>query len=185
MADLESSVSSAADKFARWAYLLLNHSPFAELRRLSPELREDIIEEIIIHCVRDDCRILKKYHKTSSSFLSWFFTVARNKAIDILRKPAYRQESTETEAPDPSITAEERSELKNLVEKVWNYVSKLREKCQLLLKLAAEEYTPMEMTIAMGLPPSRNKQVADDLRYCRRQLIDLLVQNDVIIDEVL
>ena len=53
-------------------------------------------------------------------------------------------------------------------------VEELGRRCQLLLQMAADGFTPKQMATALRLSPDQNKKITDDLRYCRRQLVDRL-----------
>jgi len=172
--DLGRTPKKLSDVFARWAYAVLSRSPFAELRSLDDDRRVDIIEEVIIHFVSNQCRVLKKYSPQGGKFLSWFYCVARNKALDLLRSRAYQPSGVPLENGDRAGAVLGAEKDIHLMKLVWECIGQLREKCQVLLKLASEEYTPKEMTVALGLKSTDNQKVADDLRYCRKQLMALL-----------
>ena len=64
-------------------------------------------------------------------------------------------------------------------------ISRLDEKCRLLLEMAADELSIKEMVRLLRLSPDQNKKVSDDLRYCRKKLKKLLGEGGIDIEAIL
>lgn len=147
--------------------------------------RQDAVEEVIIHCVADDCRVLKACKESGAGFTGWFYRVAKNKTLDFIRSKRFRPtaddelEKVANLSGGMPATQEKAHEQMKIVEIVWKRLSELGEKCQMLIRLAAEEYSPQEMTMALGLPDTANRKVSDDLRYCRKKLKELLAKDGI------
>ena len=146
--------------------------------------KEDIIEEIIVHCIDDNCKVLKKYKPQGGSFTGWFFRVSKNKIFDFLRRPENKYIKVEFEDYMLDENVQNDDNQNDLVDIVWSSIKNLKEKCQILLKLAADEYTPLEMTVILGIEKNFNQKVADDLRYCRKKLKELLIIEGVSMSEL-
>lgn len=194
--ELESNASQAAREFVDYAYRTLTVRPPRVLRDLTSEERDDVIQEIIIHFIQDDCRVLKSYRNTGHPFTSWFLTVASNRAWDYFRKGTARAGQTisgdsaegeegilglqATSTPSPEdVTAQRRA-----LDAVRRLLGRLGRKCQILLRAAAEEYTPQEMLVLTGLNEKTNKQVSDDLRACRKRLLALLEAEGIVLEKL-
>lgn len=182
----ERDPDAATRAFAEFAYKLLESRPPKALRDLTPEQRQDAIQDIILHFIQDNCRILRSYRNTGHAFSAWFLTVANNRTWDMFRKTSTESKKTvsgeaagdqggliEFAATDDA-SPEALSKQRRVLDAVRKCLKQLGTKCQILLQAAAEEYTPQEMMILGGLQGMTNKQISDDLRACRKRLLLLL-----------
>jgi hypothetical protein len=64
--------------------LFLSHPP-AIFLRFPRAVREDLIEQVIEKCCKDNFRNLRKYTDRGRPFAFWLYRVARNEAISYLR----------------------------------------------------------------------------------------------------
>jgi RNA polymerase sigma factor (sigma-70 family) len=173
--------------FYTFAVALLSRKPPRPLLSIRPEDRQDIIHDIVYHCVKDDFRVLRRYVPKGRSFAAWLYVVAHNKSLDLISakgQPAvtlsiHQKEdgrALEQVLSDPGNTHDRQAELSEIVGIVVKAIGRLDEHCQLLLEMAADEFTPKEIVKVLGLAPEQNKKVSDDLRYCRNKLKRLLVE---------
>ena len=192
---LDSEPQRAFDQFYRYAYRELTDMPPRPMRALSIENQQDLLEDIILHCVNNDFRILRQYRNVGKSFACWLYKIAHNKALkyliilkkkwpappepenpgdkDLIEKLTYHIENQQ----------EKRYEFKEILSKVRESIKKIDNRCRLLLEMASDEYTPREMVMVLGLPKDKNVKVSNDLRYCRKKLEDLLYVRGVIIED--
>jgi RNA polymerase sigma factor (sigma-70 family) len=193
---LAENPDKAFREFYTFAYRLLKLKPPREMYRLSETDAEDVTHEVILHCVRDDFRVLKQYQYKGKPFVAWLYIVAQNKCLDFLRKRKTASDYvssgsiTEEIALDQSSSAadiiiEKQTDLKVALGITKKCLSKLGQYCQLLLQLAADEYMPREMVLILGWSDDKNKKVSDDLRDCRRRLRKLIVQSGINLESVL
>ena len=83
LGDLDRSPDRAAESLCRFALKLLTVSPPGALRTVPYDERDDVVQELILHFLRDDFRVLRSYRNTRHSFAGWFSVVARNLVFDI------------------------------------------------------------------------------------------------------
>jgi RNA polymerase sigma factor (sigma-70 family) len=187
---LDKSPDEAFREFYSFAQRLLKVKPPRTLQGLSDAAAHDAIQEIILHCVEDDFRVLRKYRDRGRPFSAWFYMLAHNKSLDILRKKNREDsilsgpaDSTDSGSghirPNPDISPEQRTRLRSAIDIVRKCMSMLGEYCRLLLQLAADEYTPREMVLVLGLPRDKAKKISDDLRECRKRLRRLTVEQGI------
>ncbi len=176
---LDTDPVRAAECFYRFALRYFDVVQPKYLSFFDQDERPDVKHEICLHCIKDGFRVLRLYHRTSSEFAAWFHVIAHNKAIDILksqnRRPKFSQSPIDSHdssgdfanpAPGPDRNAENREQLR-LVNKV---IVGMNRYCQLLLRLAGDEFTPMEITRILRWPAQKSKKVATDVSYCREAL---------------
>ncbi|MCX5753166.1 MAG: sigma-70 family RNA polymerase sigma factor [Candidatus Krumholzibacteria bacterium] len=182
---LDSDPAAAFDGFYRFAVKSLTDMPPRLMRTMNRDDFEDLLHEIIYHCVKDNYRVLRQYVAKGHSFAAWLYTVAHNKCLDIQRKPMIDCEPIDRDKNGKSLAnvladkksrGEDRAELVEILEATKRAMAQMDERCRLLLALAAEEYKPEEMVLVLRMPPGQNKKVSDDLRYCREKLKKLLTQ---------
>ncbi len=182
---LDGNSARAFRDFYNFAWRLLTLSPPRALRDLSPQDREDVISEIILHCLKDDARVLRTYSNHGRPFARWLLVVAQCKAVDCIRRlrppqagdaPAkdYEQPVAD-DAPSPEAVAIAR---KNL-ERVYRSIREMEPNCQLLLLGSAAGYRPRELACLLGWPATWGKKASDSLRYCRSRLKALLEREGV------
>jgi DNA-directed RNA polymerase specialized sigma24 family protein len=180
----------AAAEFYLFAARLLKASPPKPMRGLSPEDQEDMIQEIVIHCIKDNFRVLRTYKDRGKPFAGWLYVIGYNKTMDSLRSPN-RESSFDNESGDsPQILSEKAEtealfgmEHKEACSVVLNCLKRIDEKCRLLIKLAAQEYLPREIEILLGEAAGGAKKIANDLAYCRKKLAKLLSEKGLDIAE--
>jgi len=175
---LESDPKGALDGFYRLACNSIGSVPPRPVRGLSKQDFEDFFHDFVGVCCEKRFRKLRKYANRGRPFAGWLYVVAHNYALDWIAKTGRPREvpgDYESEVnPDTGLST--------LVDTVREAMRTLSEKCRLLLKLAAEEYTPKEMALAMGWSASDNAKASDDLRFCRRKLREVLTQSGVDVD---
>ena len=191
---LDRDPDRAFESFYSFARRVLSVCPPSAFRSVPIDRREDLVHEIILHCCRNDFRVLRSYQKKGRPFAAWFQTLARNKALDSFR--------VKTETPFPNAAGEDgppsieeilpdRQQLpdrviarKTLLEIVGECVGEMGENCRLLLAGSAEGLKPRELTALLGWPDSDNKKASDALRECRRQLKRRIRERGVDLQEI-
>lgn len=173
----------AAASFHEFAWKMLLSSPPPAFRSLSNEERHDLIADLVLRCVREDFKLLRKYKDEGRPFAGWLATVANFSAIDYLRKrqrERRRHRSLDQEDPDgrslvetlaaPDPSTDSHIEAGQRLEKVRECMENMSERCQVLLQGAADGLKPRELTVLLGWPRDANKKIADAVRECRRTL---------------
>lgn len=167
----------------RYVVSLLRTSPPRPLMSMTDEEREEFSEEFLFGLADNEFAVVRKYRDTGHSFAAWAYTSARNAAISYLRRRGRdRDPYGDSDPPpdDPDPTDEDRiAELRDITVRVKRALEHVGEFCQLLLKLASEELTLIEMTMMLGLPRDQNKDLWSQLRQCRRKLKKLLAKEGV------
>lgn len=182
---MDSNPDRAFADFYRFAVTLLSRKPPRPLLSVKPEDRQDIIHDIVYHCVKDDFRVLRRYVPRGRSFAAWLYVVAHNRSLDLILAGGqaamtvsmHEQEdgtALEHVLSDPANSHDKTVEFSEIVGFVTRAIGQIDEHCRLLLEMAADEFTPKEMVRVLGLAPGQNKKVSDDLRYCRNKLKRLL-----------
>ena len=178
---LDSDPDRAFDGFYRFAFRALTALAPRPMRSLGPEDRQDLIHEIIYHCVKDDFRVLRRYTDQGKPFAAWLYATSYHKSLDYLRHTDSQPETVsihrgpdgkglENVLSDPVGANGERLEFAEILAIVRRSMERLGEHCRLLLEMAADEFTPKEMVRVLGLRAKDNKKISDDLRYCREKL---------------
>jgi RNA polymerase sigma factor (sigma-70 family) len=187
---MDSDPDRAFADFYRFAVTLLSRKPPRPLMSANPEDRQDIIHDIVYHCVKEDFRVLRRYTPRGRSFAAWLYVVAHNKSLDLI-SVAGRQPMTvsmheqndgralEQVLAGPGGGQDRQAEFSDIIGLVVKAIAHLDEHCRLLLEMAADEFTPKEMVSVLGLAPEQNKKVSDDLRYCRGKLKRLLSETGI------
>jgi len=179
--------------FYQFARKLLTVCPPRALRMVPYQQRDDIIHDIMLHCCRDDFRVLRRYQDHGKPFAAWFMLVARNKIVDLLRNerlgtPVSLAEEDE-ENPgvillDNTPAADQQADRKKILACVQDVLQQMSNKCRILIQAVAEGHRPREMTRLLGWPTDWNKKVSDDLRECRQRLRTLLERSGMDIEEL-
>ena len=188
---LDADSSRAFEEFYLFARRLLHTAPPPILLDVPVDAREDLVHDIILHCCREDFRVLRQYRNRGKPFSGWFVFVAHNKIKERLRtrkgKEWLRPESAEgakemrAATPSPARTAAGR----DLLRIVQLHVSELGQVCRLLLFGAAEGRPPRELVHLLGWPDDWNKKASDTLRDCRRRLRQRLIDGGIDPEEIL
>ena len=192
---MDSDPNSAADLFCRFAMSLLETKPPRIFRSLSVDEQSDLTTDIVIHCIDMNFRILRKYEDKGSPFAAWFYFIARNKAIDYIRRKDADVDvvvaNPETGFDPLEITEDRRAyhaasdEVKEMLDEIDKCWMEMSEKCRLLLKLAAREYKAQEMAELLRKPKDMATKIANDLGYCRKKLTNLLSEKGLAPEEFL
>ena len=187
---LDKNPDKAFREFYSFTYKLLKVKPPKGMQGMSEMESEDLIHEIVLHCVTDDFKVLHQYLDRGKPFAAWLYVLAHNMCLDYLRKRKrdivpvsedrhpYNPNLNRSRAELDS-TPEKRARLKGVIDTVGRCISKLGEYCQLLLQLAADEYSPREIVQVLRLPADENKKISDDLRGCRKRLKKLFAEEGV------
>jgi RNA polymerase sigma factor (sigma-70 family) len=140
--------------------------------------------------VKDKFHALRQYKNKGKPFAGWFYILAHNKIKDYIRKkvrkpkvisnnPDNQTDDILETLPNPSPDSEIIADLSELLSITREALMKLSTYCQLLLQMAADEFTPREMVVVLRLAKDQNKKVSDDLRECRRKLIQVLANEGI------
>jgi len=164
--------------FCEFAYRMLQVSPPRFFARIQPDRRQDVIQEVLLHCLRDGCRVLRRYRPQGKPFAAWFITVASNKAKDLVLSSLRREEPIDDvnpiELPNPGPSRSDPL----LRERLLRCLNAMGEKCRTLLTLLLDDLKPAEVAVSaaqlLGYEDYSNRQASDDLRYCRGRLAKLL-----------
>lgn len=176
---ISSNPERAFEQFYRFARRMLTVCPPSVMWQVAPSNREDQIHDIVLHCCRDDFRVLRRYQNRGKPFAAWFMFVARNKILDHLRSkgnaPKVSLAEEDAENPgivleDPSPLADEQVERRQIIEQVLAALQSLSDQCRILIQGAAEGYRPRELTQLLGWSADQNKKASDALRECRKKL---------------
>jgi len=180
---LDSDPEQGFAEFYRLARALLTVSPPRVMWQVPADKREDQIHDIILHCCRDDFRVLRRYQDRGKAFAAWFMLVARNKILDHLRSKDSDSgvPLAEEDSENPGVVlrdgtplADAQTEQRQIIELVREALQMMSDKCRILIEGAAEGYRPRELTKLLGWPADQNKKASDDLRECRKRLRRLL-----------
>ena len=165
-----------------FAWKLFETRPPSILRGLDRSDRQDRIADLVYSCARDGFRKLRTYRNAGRPFSGWLTTVLVNQVLDGLRSRRPSEELTESLGgpdEDPPVI------LSNwLQERLKRCFDRMSERCQLYLACLADGLRPREIAELLQLPPSDNKSISDDLRYCLRRLREMLLQEGVNPEEV-
>ncbi len=183
---LDANPEKAWEELYVYAWRLVQLRPPAIFRSLSEEDQADLFQKLLFDLREDDFRRLRSYENKGRAFASWFWTVLRNRTRDCMKYEQHRRhedlsellEALESSEPDPEVQAE----LAELLRQVEVALEHLSPQCQLLLKAAAEGYTPQELQILLGAGPSENKKLSDQVRYCRRKLTEQLERTGISVE---
>jgi RNA polymerase sigma factor (sigma-70 family) len=190
------TIDDASEKSAAEFYLfsakLLHTVPPKLFRGLNKEDQQDLIQEIVIHCIKNNFRVLRTYQNKGKPFAAWFYIIVHNKIVDFLRRRGQElpyqvdlADMPEFVSENPGIEALFNVEHSEALEVVRMCLNEIGTKCRLLLKLAAKEFRPREMARILGLSPEQAKNVANDLAHCRKKLANLLWEKGVKIEDYL
>lgn len=189
---LDRDQQCAAEQFTRWALRMLAVSPPRKLYAIPEDARLDLIQEIILHCIDNNLRVLRQYRDNGRPFAAWFYFIARNKIVDHLRRQnsVIRTLSSQAvvdkrHAYNPVKKDETIPEIINTLRITNKCIAQLGQRCRLLLRLASDELLPREMARVLRMSKDKGKKISNDLNYCRRKLAELLKSKGVSLDEIL
>ncbi len=184
---LDSHPEKGLEEFYLFVARLLRTSPPRLMNSLSEEDKEDLIQNIVIHCIQDNFRVLRTYKNEGNAFAAWLYFIARNKIIDFLRKSGREAKPKISSNPgalrQSNVTSGNREDFGDAVYVVRKCLEKMDEYCRVLLKMAADEFLPREMVMILGWPAEKAKKVSNDLGYCRKKLSKILSENGLKIED--
>jgi DNA-directed RNA polymerase specialized sigma24 family protein len=181
---LDSDPRRAQAAFADFGYRLLRVFPPRIFAGLTPEQREEAVQEVLVHCIANDCRVLRLYKPSGKPFAAWLLFVTSNKVRDLFFRRKRKDDVSLDPEMEARIAAPDEPPGDLLREGiVRRELGALGEKCRLLLSFFAEGLAPREMAELagrlLGSGDYTNKQAGDDLAYCRRLLRRRLEQAGV------
>lgn len=176
---LDSDRDRAIAEFGRFTETLFREAPPPNYLSIPPDDREDVVSEVVIHCIENDCARLRKYRpQPGSLFAGWLATVAYRKILDLIKHEKKRKSQSSPEendnrpsrGPNPEQLAISR-ELENIF---LAALRRLGRECRLLLRLRRLEFTNREIVRLLRLPSGRNKSIGNQIIECRKKLARLL-----------
>lgn len=182
---IDSDPKGCAIGFFIYARSLFQARPPRLTKSLDRLTVDDLVMEVVQHCITDDFKVLRQYEPIGRPFAVWLYMVFANKALDLLRSRKYNPQIGQSvdEKGEP-IEQIDRSRLpgnrpstqsgQDSVRIVSELLSQLDEECRVLLRFAAEEYRPREISLVMGQGSQDAKRLSDRLGYCRRKLLKML-----------
>ena len=196
--ELDTHPQRAAEAFYRFTFRLIQVAPPRVLNQLDQGDRDDLVQDVVVYCIRDDFRVLRTYKDVGKPFAAWLFFMIRNRVLDRLKSRSRKDRTIVRDRSESSPEGLERSDAEvprgadssdrasftEVLGVVRRLMQSLDEHCRLLLRMAGDELTPREMTRLLGWPPERSKKVSDDLRYCRKKLFSLLAEKGIDPQEV-
>jgi DNA-directed RNA polymerase specialized sigma24 family protein len=173
---IEREPQTAFEQFSEFAIALLRTRPPRIFGDLSRADREDMIHEIILHCRKDDFRVLRQYRDRGFPFSTWFQRTAHNKVIDFIRsRPAQGDPNIEEQTDtDRGPSVEMQPDVEALIDSTLSALSEMKIECRLLILAGGLEFSPLQMTRLLGWQRTQNKKASDMARDCRRRLKQLL-----------
>jgi DNA-directed RNA polymerase specialized sigma24 family protein len=181
---IDSDPDTARAQIGYFILKRLKDTPPSIIRAFDEKDYPGLYNEVFLHCVNNDFKIIRKYINNGKPFAGWLHCVAYNKLYDIAKQEGLIKEkkfvfldetgnpghNVRTTPDDPSKVAE----LNELISIVRNAISQLGRDCRLLLEMASDEFNIGEMLTILRQPQSKNKWLSDKLRYCRNKLRKLL-----------
>ncbi len=181
---LDSSPAEAWEGFYAYAWRLVQLQPPRPLRSLPEEEREDLLADIIQDFQESNFRLLRTYENEGKPFSAWFWRTLWNRAVDRLKYLKRRRHEGLDDGYQATGTLPDRlAEARDMLDHVRSALTRLSPQCQLVLQAAAEGYTSRELQVLLQLPRDENKKLSDQLRYCRRRLVDELAQLGIEVTE--
>lgn len=184
LTELDGNPKQAAERFYDFLSRLLTAVPPSSYTSSCAETRNDLKMQITLHCIRDSFRVLRTYKPLRRPFAVWLRQVATNQIADYYRS-RYNSGSDQmphVEMEDITYSRKDNSHRvadRDILAMVTKCLSGMDGYCQLLLQMAADEFHPREMAVALRWPHHRTKKISDDLRYCRHKLVVLLHEQGI------
>jgi DNA-directed RNA polymerase specialized sigma24 family protein len=161
---------------------IMEACPPRNLRLFHGQERKDAISRLLVHFCDDSFRVLRQYRDVGAPFAVWFMAVANRFLRDLKKRdPNFVEVSGEDGSDaraEPSRTTDPEAEAARRQgwETVHRCLGRMNQVCRLLLiGEIVHGYRPLELTLLMGLPRDRNRQVGDKLRECRESLKRMLL----------
>jgi DNA-directed RNA polymerase specialized sigma24 family protein len=186
---LDSDPFKAAEGFCTFAVKFFRGINPRFLLAFDSEEQKDVMQEICLHCIDHDFRILRQYQPGGRGFGSWFYVIAHNKAMDLLRRRGRYSKIVSQNVLNEKRGNGEKIDLlpsphtilitKDRLRIVQSLITGMDRYCQLLIKMGSDELTPLEMTRVLRWQPHKARKISDDLRYCREKLRKMMNQQGV------
>jgi RNA polymerase sigma factor (sigma-70 family) len=172
---LDSNRDDAIAEFRRFAEQLFRDAPPPNFLRVHPDDREDVVSEVVIHCIDNDCARLRSYsHKEGSLFAGWLATVAYRKISDLQKRERnrgkYRSTGEQIERASNGPSPEQLAIGKELEKIFLAALRRMSRECHLLLRLRYLGFTNREIVRLLRLPRKRNKKIGNQIIECRKKL---------------
>lgn len=191
---LDSDPKRVAEDFYCWVTGLFRTAPPRILRSVPADRHSDLIHDIVVHCIKDNFRVLRQYSDRGKPFAVWFYLISRRlildwidhenigpELIDPLAQPTEADGVvSESSGSNPGVDAQ----LREMLEAVNGCLDRIGDYCKALLRMAGDEWLPREMVQALGLQKDKAKKVSNDLGYCRKKLENLLVEYGMDIEDL-
>ena len=190
---LHADPESAAKNLYNYTIGYLRECPPRIYASIPEDHRPDLAHDVVVHCIKDDFRVLRQYVNRGKPFAAWFYFIVRNTIMDALRKAGRNPETVDLQPddvgakhranPGPSSSdVEKQAEFREMLDAVYECMKEIDDYCRLLLRMAADEYLPREMVRVLRWSADKAKKVSNDLGYCRKKLEALLIERDISID---
>ncbi len=190
---IDSDPTGAGNEFCRQAMGYMNQYKPQFLRYFHPQEQDDIKQEICLHFIEDNLRVLRQYRPTGKDFGAWFYVSAHNKVRDILRKRKRQVSTSELTNDEQSVSSESTRiegartdsvhDVRDLLQTVNKLIQSMDKYCQLLIRMSGDEFKPAEMARVLRWPKEKAKKISDDLSYCREKLLKMLNSHDLAMQE--
>lgn len=176
---LDSDRNRAISDFRRYVDRFFQQAPPNAYFRVPPDERDDVVSEVVLHCIDNDCAKLRKFQpREGSTFAGWLAVVTSRKISDLAKQkknlkvfvPADEGHDVSSPAPSPEQIA-----IKNEIEGIFlGALRRLSRRCRLLLRLRILEYKNREIVKLMRLSKEHNKTIGNQVIECRRKLVRFL-----------
>jgi RNA polymerase sigma factor (sigma-70 family) len=176
---LDSDRDTAIAEFRRFAEKLFRDAPPPNYFRVHPDDRDDVLSEVVVHCIDNNCARLRRYrHREGARFAGWFATVAHRKISDLLKREQHRDrcdpDGEEQNLPSSAPNPQQVTIAKQIESIFLGALRQLGRECRLLLRLRYLEFTNREIVRLLRLPPTQNKTIGNQIIECRKKLVKLL-----------
>ena len=186
---LQSDLAAAIEGFYRFAMEMFRLQPPQRLRLVPSADREDALHDVVYHCCKDECRVLRTYRSRGTPFASWLRQVADRRILAGLRTHnGVKLEPLEEASRIPDRTLESDHcrvvSLQEVIDLTLKCLERLDEESQLLIIASASGLTPLETAALLGLPKGHNRRLSDKCRYARTRLARMLKNEGVDLDSL-
>ena len=176
--------------FQHYAQQFFRKCAPSAMRRLSPDDLADVQQEIILHCICNDFRVLKQFRNTGSTFDAWFCVVSLNTTLDFMkRRGRYQDTIVADPTPDGALVMnhpassgnpEKEFERGRMAELLNQCIGSLDQYCRVLVRLYGDQFKPHEIVRVLRWPESKATKVANDYKYCKEKLRKLLAKRGIV-----
>lgn len=175
---LDGDRARAITGFQVFTEQFFEHAPPPIYRRVPADDREDVVSEVVLHCIDNDCAKLRKFEpRKGATFAGWFAVVATRKITDLLQQRRRKSSAVsdgldDVNDPRPSPPNPEQIAVKNELEGMFlSALRRIGRRCRLLLRLKVLEYRNREIVQVLRLPKDQNKTIGNQVIECRKKLL--------------